>query len=104
MRMIRICILCNFLMISKDLPQIDSLLSCLIRLMSNYQLSPHESQLMTLVQVIKQVQSHPDYQGNQPVQVAMEQALPIWQAKIQQLQQKACCQQIQAYKKNRSLH
>lgn len=50
----------------------------MIRLMSNYVFLPDESQVMTLLHIIKQIKKHPDYEANQAVKVAIDHANDIW--------------------------
>ena len=63
---------------NSDPTRIDALLSSMIRLMSNYVLLPDESQVMTLLHIIKQIKKHPDYEANQVVKVAVDHANDIW--------------------------
>lgn len=75
-----------------DLPRIDVLLSSMIRLMSNYVFLPDETQVMTLLHMIKQIKQHPDYEANQAVKVAVDHANSIWLKKV------STCQCLPRYK------
>ena len=74
-----------------DLPSINDMLSTLIRLMSNFASSPHEHQVMTLVKMLEQVRKHPDYESNQAVRVAIEQATVIWVGKMNESKPRHPC-------------
>lgn len=61
---------------------ICALLFSLVRLMSCYVREPSTSQAMTLVQVLKQLQNHPDLAINPTVEIAIKNAQLIWQEEL----------------------
>lgn len=67
---------------SVDFPDITSLLSSLVRLMSCYMREPSVSQVMTLVRLMDCLERHPDLPRNPAAAVAVKQARMIWDEEL----------------------
>lgn len=63
---------------NEHLPELNSLLASMIRLVSNYVHCPNESQAFTLLHIIEKITLHPDYEQSQAVKVAVEHSKTIW--------------------------
>ncbi len=67
---------------TKEIPDVNSLLSSLIRLMSNYIKEPSTSQVMTLIHLIDLLEQHPELSSFPAAEIAVQQARLIWNDEI----------------------
>ena len=62
-----------------ELPDVNSILSSLVRLMSNYLRRPSASQVMTLMHLLDCLEQHPDLPSYPAAEVAVKKARVTWQ-------------------------
>lgn len=61
-----------------DLPDVNSILSSLVRLMSNYLRDPSYSQVMTLIRLLDFLEQHPDLSSFPAAEFAVKKARVTW--------------------------
>ena len=69
----------------EDLPDINAMLSSLVRLMSCYLREPSTTQIMTLLHLLKCLDNHPDLPNSPTAMVAVKQARIIWEDELNKL-------------------
>jgi hypothetical protein len=66
----------------EDMPDINSMLSSLIRLMSSYMCNPSTTQVLTLIHLLNVLDKHPDISSFPSVKVAVKHAQTIWNEEL----------------------
>ena len=70
---------------NKAMPDVISMLSSLVRLMSCYLRDQSPSQIMTLVHLMNCLENHPDLPDNPTKGVAVQQGRVIWREELMRL-------------------
>ena len=58
-------------------PALETMLSSVIRIMTNYMLEPDMSQFITLLRVLEFIKNHPDFSKNRLLMTALEQLYEV---------------------------
>ena len=72
---------------SENFPDLESMLTSMIRIMSCFVRQPSESQIMTLLHLMECIKHHPDFSSHPAVNISISQAREIWQEQLRLSQQ-----------------